>query len=252
MLIPRKIHVILEEMNDEVFKNMEIQNVNAIKRYIDRIIKFYQSQEADKDVYDIEIAIGDEKEISEAKENVNENNAEIATELSKTDKDAEDKQLFSALEYLDSIKKSDHQKFFDFGELLKAFVIGKIIDNESERVFLGCDTVRTQMFHFMNLINSSNFDINDKIKVDTCKSLLSCIKQGVLLNKLSNKFGYFTPVPFQLPPTPGIDPKIDQKAAAFDKIVEALRPFFIGLETEQSLKGFSCDSSLNSMNPMFK
>jgi len=52
---------------------------------------------------------------------------------------------------------------------------------------------------------------------------------------------------------PGIDPQIYQKAAAFDRIVDALKPVFIELETRKSLKGgFGWGSPVNTMNPMFK
>lgn len=155
-------------------------------------------------------------------------------------KDDEDKQLFSALEYLDSIKKSDRS--IGINELLKAFVIGKIINNESEHVFLG-GPIEMQMFQLMNLISAVNFDINDKPQVDTCKFLLSSIKQAVLLNKsYDNNFSGFvmamanmesskntsdpspSPISQKQPAIQEIDQKIYKKALAFDKLVEALRP----------------------------
>ena len=164
---------------------------------------------------------------------------EIAKSFKNSNKDAEDKQLFSALEYLGSIKANGNRIGLD--EILKAFVVGKIIDNESERIFLS-GTAITQMSQLMSLINAANFNIKDKIQVDICKQLLSTIKQAVLLNKTANKFGCFITgagKPFPPPPMPGIDPMIYQKAAAFDKIVEALRPVFIELETRKPLmQGF--------------
>lgn len=166
------------------------------------------------------------------------------------DKDAEDKKLFSTLEYLDSIKKSKHS--VGTNDLLKAFVIGKIVANESESIFLSDSISSTLMIQLCSLINAPNFDINNKVQIDTCKSLISAIKQAVLRNKAANKIGCFvnTGKPFPFPNTmtinplygtgfdginfekanikskdiPGIDPKIYQKAKAFDKLVEALRP----------------------------
>lgn len=149
----------------------------------------------------------------------------------------EDKQLFSALKYLDSIKKSNLSKSISYNELLKAFVIGKIIDNESEYIFVEGKSV-TQ---FRDFINAANFDIKDKDQVCTCKHLLYAIKQTVLLNKAeNNKFSGFmmamasmesventndsSPVSQKSPAIQEIDQKIYKKAAAFDKLVEALRP----------------------------
>lgn len=338
MLIPRKVHEILEEMNEEVFKNMTVENVNAIRRYVDRIIKFYQSKEADGDaveatIDDEENIIKDDIEVSETKENVKEdvealvnstkhdkrigicseivdirqrlgvvsisdlseivgkelfsNNTSsfvipgdkryikvleilnnissvvnsLSTEISleemlerikeqfdKLDEiaesfknsDSEENNKFNlVLEYLDSIKANGNK--IGINELIKAFVVGEIIANESERVFLS-GTAIMQMLQFVSLINATNFNIKDKTQVDTCILLLSTIKQAVLLNKAANKFSGFTAgKPFPFPTMPGIDPKIYQKAAAFDKIVEALRPGFIELMVQS--KGF--DSPLN-------
>lgn len=162
----------------------------------------------------------------------------------------EDKQFNLALEYLDNLKKLNNSKPICIYELLDAFVVGKIIDNESEYMFLTSTTTSALMMKLADLINAVNFDIKDKAQVDTCKSLLSTIKQTVLQNKtFRSNFVYGL--------NGCIDPKIYQKAAAFDKIVEALRPIFTELETEKPLmKGF--DSPLNgwgspfNMNPLFK
>lgn len=152
----------------------------------------------------------------------------------------EDKQLFSALKYLDSIKKSNLSKSISYNELLKAFVIGKIIDNESEYIFVEGKSA----IQFRDFINAANFDIKDKDQVDTCKSLLYAIKQTVLLNKNKSDndklFSGFmmsmasmesaentsdsSPVSQKSPAIQEIDQKIYKKAAAFDKLVEALRP----------------------------
>lgn len=179
-------------------------------------------EEAIKD--DEENIIEDKIEVSEAKENSNE------------DKDFED-----ALKYLYSIKKSNPSKFIDCGsELIKAFVIGNVIDNESEYIFVEGKSV-TQL---LDIINAANFDIKDKDQVDTCKSLLYTIKQTVLLNKSdNNNFSGFmmammanmesventsdsSPISQKSPTIQEIDQKIYKKAAAFDKLVEALRPIF--------------------------
>ena len=177
---------------------------------------------------------------------------EIAESFKKSDSE-ESSKFNLALEYLDSIKASGNK--IGITELLKALVVGEIIASESERVFLAGGAV-VHMTQLMTLLNAANFDIKDKTQSDTCKMLLSAIKQDVLTNKTVNNFGGFTAgKPF--PPLPGIDPKIYQKAAAFDKIVEALRPVFIELANESPLmKGFS--SPLNgwgspfNMNQMFK
>ena len=150
------------------------------------------------------------------------------------DKDAEDKKLFSALEYLDSIKKSNLSKSISYNELLKAFVIGNVIDNESDYVFISGESVK----RFLDFIDAENFDIKDKDQVCACKCFLRSIKQTVLLNKENdNKFSGFMmamanaehasnlyPVSQKSPAIQEIDQKIYKKAAAFDKLVEALRP----------------------------
>jgi hypothetical protein len=155
---------------------------------------------------------------------------EIAESFKNSNKDADDKQLFSVLEYLDSIRKANRLKPIGVGtnDLLKAFVIGKIVDNESEFIFLSDNISSRLMMQLCGLINAPNFDINDEVQIDTCKLLISTIKQAVLRNKAANKIGCFVNAgnPFPLPPLPGIDQRIYQKAAAFDKLVEALRPIF--------------------------
>ena len=175
---------------------------------------------------------------------------EIGAELSKKfNKDVDDKQIMSILEYLDSIRKANRLKPIGVGtnDLLKAFVIGKIIDNESEFIFLSDNISSVLMMQLCGLINAPNFDIDNEVQIDTCKSLISAIKQAILRNKAANKIGCFV--------NTGIDPRIYQKAAAFDKIVEALRPVFIELETQKT-QGFG--SPLNgwespfNMNSMFK
>lgn len=152
------------------------------------------------------------------------------------DKDVEDNQLFSALEYLDSIKKSNLSKSISYNELLKAFVIGNVIDNESDYIFISDESVK----RFLDFIDAENFDIKDKDQIDICKCFLRSIKQTVLLNKENdNKFSGFmmsmakvnvehasdsSPVSQKSPAIQEIDQKIYKKAAAFDKLVEALRP----------------------------
>lgn len=180
---------------------------------------------------------------------------EIAESFKDSNKAAEDKQLDLTLEYLDSIKKSDSSKTLGIGEVLKAFVIGKIIADESERVFISGSILQIQILHFMNIINAANFDIKDKTQVDTCKLLLSTIKQAILLNKTTNKFGCFTAgtgKPFPQPSIPGLDPLIYQKATAFDRIVDALRPVFNELENRKSLmQGFGSPLNGWGRNPLF-
>ena len=96
-------------------------------------------------------------------------------------------------------------------------------------------------------IDAENFDIKDKDQVYACKYFLHSIKQTVLLNKENNnKFSGFmmsmasmessanssdssisgTTVSQKSPTIKEIDQKIYKKAAAFDKLVEALRPIF--------------------------
>lgn len=175
---------------------------------------------------------------------------EIAESFKKSDSE-ENNKLNLVLEYLNSIKASGNR--IGISELLKAFVVGEIIASESERVFLAGGAV-VHMTQLTTLLNAANFDIKNKTQVDTCKMLLSAIKQDVLTNKTVNNFGGFTAgKPFPPPPLTGIDPKIYQKAAAFDKIVEALKPVFIELASEREsplMKGFG--SPLNGWgNPIF-
>lgn len=177
-------------------------------------------EEAIKD--DEENIIEDKIEVSEEKENFNE------------DKDFED-----ALEYLYSIKKSNLSKSISYNELLKAFVIGNVIDNGSDYIFIPGESIK----RFLDFIDAENFDIKDKDQVYACKYFLHSIKQTVLLNKENNnKFSGFmmsmasmessanssdsSPISQKSPKIQEIDQKIYKKAAAFDKLVEALRPIF--------------------------
>lgn len=155
----------------------------------------------------------------------------------------EDKQFNLVLEYLDSIKKSNLSKSISYNELLKAFVIGNIIDNGSDFIFVPGESIK----RFLDFIDAENFDIKDKDQVYACKYFLHSIKQTVLLNKENNnKFSGFmmsmasmessanssdssisgTTVSQKSPTIQEIDQKIYKKAAAFDKLVEALRPIF--------------------------
>ena len=155
----------------------------------------------------------------------------------------EDKQFNLVLEYLDSIKKSNLSKSISYNELLKAFVIGNIIDNGSDYIFIPGESIK----RFLDFIDAENFDIKDKDQVCACKYFLRSIKQTVLLNKENNnKFSGFmmsmasmessanssdssisgTTVSQKSPTIQEIDQKIYKKAAAFDKLVEALRPIF--------------------------
>ena len=155
----------------------------------------------------------------------------------------EDKQFNLVLEYLDSIKKSNLSKSISYNELLKAFVIGNIIDNGSDYIFIPGESIK----RFLDFIDAENFDIKDKDQVYACKYFLHSIKQTVLLNKENNnKFSGFmmsmasmessanssdspisgTTVSEKPPAIQEIDQKIYKKAAAFDKLVEALRPIF--------------------------
>ena len=155
----------------------------------------------------------------------------------------EDKQFNLVLEYLDSIKKSNLSKSISYNELLKAFVIGNIIDNGSDYIFIPGESIK----RFLDFIDAENFDIKDKDQVCACKYFLHSIKQTVLLNKENNnKFSGFmmsmasmessanssdspisgTTVSQKSPAIQEIDQKIYKKAAAFDKLIEALRPIF--------------------------
>ena len=148
----------------------------------------------------------------------------------------EDKQFNLVLEYLDSIKKSNLSKSISYNELLKAFVIGNIIDNGSDYIFIPGESIK----RFLDFIDAENFDIKDKDQVYACKYFLHSIKQTVLLNKENNnKFSGFmmsmanvehasnsSPISQKSPTIQEIDQKIYKKAAAFDKLVEALRPIF--------------------------
>lgn len=155
----------------------------------------------------------------------------------------EDKQFNLVLEYLDSIKKSNLSKSISYNELLKAFAIGNIVDNESDYIFIPGESIK----RFLDFIDAENFDIKDKDQVYACKYFLHSIKQTVLLNKENdNKFSGFmmsmasmessanssdspisgTTVSQKSPAIQEIDQKIYKKAAAFDKLVEALRPIF--------------------------
>ena len=155
----------------------------------------------------------------------------------------EDKQFNLVLEYLDSIKKSNLSKSISYNELLKAFVIGNIIDNGSDYIFIPGESIK----RFLDFIDAENFDIKDKDQVYACKYFLHSIKQTVLLNKENNnKFSGFmmsmasmessenssdssisgTTVSQKSPTIQEIDQKIYKKATAFDKLVEALRPIF--------------------------
>lgn len=182
---------------------------------------------------------------------------EIAESFKKSDSE-ENSKFNLVLEYLNSIKTSGNK--IHITDLLKAFVVGEIIADESEYTLLIGSEFSSLMMRLGDLINAANFDIKDKTQVATGKTLLSAIKQAVSQNKsnIAKMLGGFTAgKPFPPPPLPGIDQKIYQKAAAFDKIVEALRPVFIELQSEGPLmKGFG--SPLNgwgspfNMNPMFK
>lgn len=153
----------------------------------------------------------------------------------------EDKQFNLVLEYLDSIKKSNLSKSISYNELLKAFVIGNIIDDGSDYIFIPGESIK----RFLDFIDAENFDIKDKDQVCACKYFLRSIKQTVLLNKENNnKFSGFmmsmasmessanssdssisgTTVSQKQPAIQEIDQKIYKKALAFDKLVEALRP----------------------------
>ena len=155
----------------------------------------------------------------------------------------EDKQFNLVLEYLDSIKKSNLSKSISYNELLKAFVIGNVIDNGSDFIFVPGESIK----RFLDFIDAENFDIKDKDQVYACKYFLHSIKQTVLLNKENNnKFSGFmmsmasmessanssdssisgTTVSQKSPTIQEIDQKIYKKTAAFDKLVEALRPIF--------------------------
>lgn len=148
----------------------------------------------------------------------------------------EDKQFNLVLEYLYSIKKSNLSKSISYNELLKAFVIGNVIDNGSDFIFIPGESVK----RFLDFINAENFDIKDKDQVCACKCFLRSIKQTVLLNKENNnKISRFmmsmanvehasdsSPISQKSPAIQEIDQKIYKKAAAFDKLVEALRPIF--------------------------
>ena len=155
----------------------------------------------------------------------------------------EDKQFNLVLEYLDSIKKSNLSKSISYNELLKAFVIGNVIDNGSDFIFIPGESIK----RFLDFIDAENFDIKDKDQVCACKYFLHSIKQTVLLNKENNnKFSGFmmsmasmessanssdspisgTTVSQKSPAIQEIDQKIYKKAAAFDKLIEALRPIF--------------------------
>lgn len=151
----------------------------------------------------------------------------------------EDKQFNLVLEYLDSIKKSNLSKSISYNELLKAFVIGNIIDDGSDYIFIPGESIK----RFLDFIDAENFDIKDKDQVYACKYFLRSIKQTVLLNKENNnKFSGFmmsmasmessantsdsSPISQKSPKIQEIDQKIYKKAAAFDKLVEALRPIF--------------------------
>ena len=152
--------------------------------------------------------------------------------------DSEESNKFNlVLEYLDSIKTSGNK--IGITELLKALVVGEIIASESEYALLIGSACSSLLMRLGDLINAANFDIKDKTQVATGKTLLSAIKQTVSQNK-ANVFGGFTAgKPFPPPSMSGIDPKIYQKAAAFDRIVDALRPIFIELETQKPLmQGF--------------
>lgn len=151
----------------------------------------------------------------------------------------EDKQFNLVLEYLNSIKKSNLSKSISYNELLKAFVIGNIIDNGSDYIFIPGESIK----RFLDFIDAENFDIKDKDQVYACKYFLHSIKQTVLLNKENNnKFSGFmmsmasmessanssdsSPISQKSPKIQKIDQKIYKKAAAFNKLVEALRPIF--------------------------
>ena len=161
---------------------------------------------------------------------------EIAESFKKSDSEESNK-FNLVLEYLNSIKASGNK--IGIIELLKALVVGGIIASESEYLLLIGSTCSSSMMQLGDLINAANFDIKDKTQVATGKTLLSAIKQAVSQNKATVFGGFTAGKPFPPPPLPGIDPKIYQKAAAFDKIVEALRPVFIELETRKPLmQGF--------------
>lgn len=119
--------------------------------------------------------------------------------------------------------------------MLKAFIIGNVIDNESEYVFIPYGMIE----QFSGFINAEIFDIKDKDQVYACKKLLYNIKHSVLFYKESdNEFSGFmmamamqsaantsnpSQIPQKSPTIPEIDQNIYKKTAAFDKLVEALR-----------------------------